>query len=183
MALKNLNITAVTVLSQDVIDKLKPLYPNLKFHISIHAMRTVTSTVDLMMNFNLRDIDYVNIDRDQLFDLEFIKELKHLGLKVKAIANDGCLYKRSEKLHGIADKMMCDKHDIHGGLCTQYCFKAFSKNDDQWLNLTRMSFTKEFTELLELVDLVKLSTRRASNRQIEDLLIEWTSDKPSKQYN
>lgn len=181
LSLKNLNITAVTVLSQDMIDELKKYFPKLKFHVSIHTMRTIKSAAKLMEFFNLRDVEYINIDRDQLFDLKLIKEFKYLGVKIKAIANDGCLYKRGEALRGVTDRLLCDKEDIHGGLCTQYCFKAFT-GEDEWLNLTRMSFTKEFKDLLDQVDLVKLSTRRASNKEIENLLKEWTGNIPSKQF-
>jgi sulfatase maturation enzyme AslB (radical SAM superfamily) len=183
IGLKNLNITTVTVLSQQMIDELKPLFPNLKFHVSIHAMRTIETATDFLMKFKIKDVEAVNIDRDKLFDLPYIKEFKYLGIKTKAIANDACLYKRGEHMWGITDKLMCDKEDIHGGLCTQYCFRAFAEKQDEWLNLTRMSFTKDFTDLLEVLDIVKLSTRRASNKELKALLEQWTSTLPSTEFN
>lgn len=181
LSLKNLNITAVTVLSQDTIDALKKYFPKLKYHVSIHAMRTIKTVPMFIEHFNIKDVDYINIDRDQLFDLKLMKEYKHIGIKIKAIATDGCLYKRGEALSGVVDGVLCDKEDIHCGLCTQHCFKAFV-GDDEWLNLTRMQFTKDFVDLLDVVDLVKFSTRMASNEQIKHLLEDWTSENPSKQF-
>jgi len=168
---KNLNITSITVIKQATIDLLKPLFPDIKFNVSVRS--NINNISDVLSQFNIKDIDCVNLGNDNIFNLELMNQLHSYGIKTKSIANLWCLYNGSEFGKKI-NKKFCNAPLEN---CKLQCHNTI-KDEYNWINLTRQGFNKEFLPYFEnYLDIIKLSTRTLELKKIDLLLEYWTTDK------
>lgn len=153
LKLPNLNINAVTVLTQESIDFFKKIDSSLKFHISVHV--PIESTKDLRTHFRIEDVHCINLSQKQVFNLDLISEIHDLGIKVKLLANEMCAWDRNNWYNYFFGENVCRTT----GFCGRGCRQKF-RGEHAWLNLTRQGFTKEFLPYYgDKLDIIKISSR------------------------
>lgn len=176
LQIDTLNLTSVTVLNQTSIEMFKKIKSGLKYHISVNT--PINTIDDLKKQFNIEDIYCINLRYNHIFDLSLMDKLKDLGIKVKIIPNEMCVFGREdffEKIH----KKACVKNKY----CKEKCWDILV-GDLEWLNLTRQGFTKSFIPYFKnKVDIIKLSTRGGTLKSIDELLNSFIYENSEECFN
>ena len=174
--LNKLNLTSVTVLNQISIDMFKKIKKGLKYHISVNT--PINSVKELTASFKIEDIYCINLGYKYIFDLSFMEQIKKLGIKVKIIPNEMCVYDREEFLNQI-NKKACVKNEY----CKEKCWDVLT-DDFEWINLTRQGFNQLFLSYFEdRVDIIKLSTRGLKLNEIDKLITSFVIKCDSNYFN
>lgn len=156
-------LKAVSVLTLEAAEKIKNKYPDLKIHISTHGAQNINVnniSNDLIYCINLNEPDFFTTQQQNI-----INKCKDTGIKIKYIANRGCVFGKHDFLSKIVGKeiMCCNKY---------YCDKIIKENP--WINLIRTNIYKEQLKFLDF-DFIKLSTREKTNEEIKTMLEYWTN--------
>lgn len=159
-------LQAVTVLDLDTARKIKAKYPWLKIHISTHGA----------MNIKLEDLDrdliYAFNANEPYWQQErpVIDRCRELGIIVKYIVNRGCVFGKHDMMSKVSGRdIMC----CYGYQCQQLM------KEQPWLSLTRTNLFKEQVKGIRS-DILKISTRERTNKEIRELLTYFTNLKPSQ---
>lgn len=183
LAMSALNIKAATVLNQSCIDSLKNVDPDIQIHLSTAMPQRIRSVYDLKNRFDIKSIYCINMRSEQMFS-KLSNEIRDLGIKIKVIANEGCMWNREHFSKYMFDEKLCERYDVERQTngCGRRCYEKF-KGEYAWLNLTRMALTKEFVEMFnDRYDIIKLASRDAATGQINRMIAAWAWPGRTKEY-
>lgn len=178
------NLRAVTILNPEDAKTMKDSYPDIEVHLSTRfwdwgRFKNPINTLNNVVNNGC--IDVVNISSPYSSnDYELIQMIHQLGMKVKYIANDGCIINKDSnysKFNNFRD-CVCRPNPFSESACQCTCYEV--TNEIPWIELCKSFLYKESLHFYHgNIDIIKISGRHRSIDYIIKYLDYWTSDKLS----
>lgn len=168
-----LPIQKVTVLDRVIAYKIHEKFPNISIDLSTHSYIDDIRT--------MREISFVNAlnisEPDRcIYSDEFIREVRDMGIKIRYIVNRQCLYNTKKTIRKLfSPKFECCKS---GTNLTNRCKKIMELHP--WLAMVSTALYKEDLIYNPWIDCIKLSTRELQSYHINDMLMYWTTQKPTE---
>lgn len=158
------DLKSVSVLSYDIARDIKQKYPELNIHYSTHCCDLTEEQFDsdIIYAYNVPEPYYYR-------DKHLIKAAKKQKIKIKYIANRGCIQGKVSTIEAIT-------HHPHK-CCEESCKKKFKEYP--WLELLSSQIFKEWVPFYQ-PDIIKLSTRPLNLKQISQLIKYWVSSQQTK---
>lgn len=176
------NLKSVTVLNPEHAKEIKKYRQDLQIGLSIRywdwgRFPNNAARLKYIAKFPIDVICVSGVY--SMHDYDFIKQIHELGIKVKMIANEGCIMGKDytySHMDGFTD-VLCHENPFSKIACGFVCQKVYAKYP--WMRIARANLYKEYLKYYDNaggIDVIKISARVHPLAETIQQLDYWTSD-------